>query len=590
MYGSQRYGSSSPARPDEVCPGEQAWGPTMTEPSFAERLRVLRLSARRSQSGRAQRRLGGIGAHWTSHQVAEYLLVPSDLRAPDPAVAAEFQRGTLSFDGLTVSFGRASPFLVDGAPEPWQSQLQGFVWLRDLASAGAVTLARQLMSDWLRHHGRSGGPAWRPELLARRTISLLSHADFLLEQAEPVFFEAVSKSLGLQLRALAATYRAARPGLPQLQCLLALLLADLAIAGRDRVRNEQRFLAELARQVHPDGGHVSRNPAAVLELLLDLLPLRRCYASRELATPAGLNATVERMLVFLRAMRLGNGSLARFNGVGPVAPEALATVMSFCTTEEPAPREFSGSGYVRLERGTTTLVMDCGSPPPLELAGAAQAGCLSFEMSDGLEPLLMNAGYPLPSRRRERPVARATASHNTLSVSGQSSARFVDTPSVVRLCGDAALSGPLQAPFRFMQHNGADAFEASHDGFAAAFQLIHRRRIELSPDGLKLECQDWLGPRHGVLRLGRDLPFAIHFHLAPGVGAIRQELDGRTIVDLTLPRGGVWRFSADGAGIQIEASTRYDTTVSAPTCRQIVLRGACSGETAVTWALARQPA
>ncbi len=563
----------------------------MTGPSLVERLRVLRLTSRRSRRGLAQQGVLKFGARWASRPVVEFLLVPSDLRPPDPTVEAEFQRGSLSFDGLTMHFGQHSPFRLEGAPEAWQNHLHGFGWLRDLASAGAITLARQLLVDWLVHFNSPGGRAWRPEVLARRIISWISHAGFLLDAAEPDFFQAVTTNLDLQIRALAATHRAARPGVPHLQCLTALLLADLAIAGRDqaRIRSEKQFLAELGHQIFPDGGHVSRNPEAVLDLLLDLLPLRRCYAGRELPTPADLDTTVERMLDFLRAMRLGDGSLARFNGAAAAAPETVATVLAFAATERPLPREFPGSGYVRLERGATTLLMDCGSPPPLELAGAAEAGCLSFEMSDGLQPLLINGGYPMASRSAERPVARATASHNTLSVSGQSSARFIATPSVLRLCGDASLGGPLQVAFRFMEHNGALAFEASHDGYAPALQLIHRRRMELSPDGGKLECQDWLGPRQGVLRLGRDLPFAIHFHLAPVVEAEMQNVDGRRVVALALPAGGSWRFSAEGAEIQIEASTRYDTT-SAAKSRQVVLRGACSGETVVTWALERQPA
>ena len=563
----------------------------MTEPSFVERLRVLRLTARRSRPDRAQRGLLGFGSRWMAQPIAEFLLVPSDLRAPDPTVAAEFRQGTLGFDGVTASFGHHSPFLVAAAPALWQSHLQGFGWLRDLASAGAVALARRLMADWMVHFGRPDGPAWRPEILARRVISLISHAGFLLEGVEPAFFRAVTASLGLQLRALAVTQRAARPGLPHLQCRLALLLADLALAGRDkaRVRSEKHFLAELGRQILPDGGHVSRNPGAVVELLLDLLPLRRCYARRELETPADLDAAVERMLLFLRAMRLGDGSLARFNGAGAAARETLATLLAFAPADRPLPREFPGSGYVRLEHGATTLLMDCGSPPPLELAGAAQAGCLSFEMSDGQAPLLINGGYPRASRALERPVARATASQNTLSVSGQSSARFVNTPSVVRLCGDAGVAGPQQVALRFMEHNGAHAFEASHDGFASAFQLIHRRRMELSLDGRRLEGQDWLGPRQGVLRLGRDLPFAIHFHLAPGVEAEIRTVDGRGVVALTLPGGGGWRLSAEGADVQIESSTRYDANVPSAKSRQVVLRGACPGETTVTWTLERRP-
>ena len=280
---------------------------------------------------------------------------------------------------------------------------------------------------------------------------------------------------------------------------------------------------------------------------------------------------------------------AELNGTGPVRADVLSTVLAFDSGGSPLPRELPASGYVRLERGSTVLLMDCGSPPPLELADQAQAGCLSFEMSDGPRAILVNGGYPGNGRRLDRPFARATASHNTLSVNGQSSARFVTSRAILRLCGDAALAGPAQVSFRFMEHNGSHAFEASHDGYAQASQLIHTRHLELSLDGLKLEGQDRLGPRQGVLRLGRDLPFAIHFHLAPGIDAAIESIEGKRIVILTVPGGPDWLLLAEGADIQIEASHRYASTVPGLSSRQILLRGTCPGEATVTWTLERLP-
>ena len=43
---------------------------------------------------------------------------------------------------------------------------------------------------------------------------------------------------------------------------------------------------EIERQILPDGGHISRNPMAVLELLADLLPLRQTYANQAEEPPA----------------------------------------------------------------------------------------------------------------------------------------------------------------------------------------------------------------------------------------------------------------------------------------------------------------
>ena len=65
--------------------------------------------------------------------------------------------------------------------------------------------------------------------------------------------------------------------------------ADLCIAGHERrlAQSQKLLVAELERQVLPDGGHISRNPWVLVELLLDLLPLRRCFAARGQAARPG---------------------------------------------------------------------------------------------------------------------------------------------------------------------------------------------------------------------------------------------------------------------------------------------------------------
>ena len=79
------------------------------------------------------------------------------------------------------------------------------------------------------------------------------------------------------------------------------------------------LVAELRRQILPDGGHISRNPDVLVELLLDLLPLNQCFAARGRKSPPQLVEALARLLAMLRFLRLGDGMLARFNGVGAAA-------------------------------------------------------------------------------------------------------------------------------------------------------------------------------------------------------------------------------------------------------------------------------
>ena len=82
-------------------------------------------------------------------------------------------------------------------------------------------------------------------------------------------------------------------------------------------------------------------------------------------------------------------------------------------------------------------------------------------------------------------------------------------------------------------------------------------------------------------------PFAIHFHLAPGIGAAMDSLAGNRFVTLNVADGPGWRLSAAGADIEIAASHRYGTTAPGQPSLQILLRATCPGEATVIWTLER---
>ena len=66
----------------------------------------------------------------------------------------------------------------------------------------------------------------------------------------------------------------------------------------------------------PDGGHISRNPGVIIDLLLDLLPLKQAFTGRNIAPPPQLLNAIDRMMPMLRFFRHDDGNFALFNGMG----------------------------------------------------------------------------------------------------------------------------------------------------------------------------------------------------------------------------------------------------------------------------------
>src|SRR5262249_60299404 len=129
---------------------------------------------------------------------------------------------------------------------------------------------------WLVVRGSHDPVGWRPGVVARRIMSWLSNAPLLLDGAHAQFYRRFLRALTRQVRHLRRTASQARDGVPRLQAVIALSYTALCMARQQRhIRAASKRLSdELTRQILPDGGHISRNPGALIELLLDLLPLR----------------------------------------------------------------------------------------------------------------------------------------------------------------------------------------------------------------------------------------------------------------------------------------------------------------------------
>ncbi len=552
-----------------------------------ERWRIRRAAAR--QQGRV---------FWTrslpgrrSNPVEEFQFVPSELRTPDPSFLDELNGGYMGLAGVTIAVGKLSPFTFPATPVAWQAELHGFGWLNHLSavqSSDAAGAARTLIHDWIDRSRIRQGVAWRTDVLARRVISWVSHSALILEGAEPKDFRRVTRSLATQLDALDAACRKRDPA--RLQGLIAVVLADLVLKDQEQhlARSEPALLAELQRQILADGCHISRKPEVVLDLVIDLLPLRQSYGAQERRPPDALVETIQRMLAFLQYVRLGNGNFASFHVDSQRRADALSTVLLYGSDSQAATTGATASGYVRLEAAGTILVVDCGSAPPLEHSGISAAGCLSFEMSDASAALFINGTATAPGVLPGRVApARATASRNTLCVNDRSSARFIVSNDVIDLCGSPALVGPKEVLATCTTTDSGPSVAATHNGYVAEFNLIHSRKLTLSPDGRRVTGTDKVAPRSQGRGLTKNLPVAIHFHLDPA--AVARATGATGAIEISLPGDRVWRLECSGgvASVETGVTPRTSAGINTP-ARQIVLRATCSGEHAMTWTLERQ--
>ena len=355
-------------------------------------------------------------------------------------------------------------------------------------------------------------------------------------------------------------------------------LPQLAASGRRSTLGRRILIAEITRQIGPDGGHCERS-AHYHRYALDfyLLALVVARLSNDPAA-ASFEMAVSRLAGAARLLADDAGRLPHFGdddggAAFPIAGRALDDVTDSlevasvlvgrhelrigAPTEEamwmlgdprfapgldalhgqpqadaPESAHLADTGYcVSRTGGGTHLVLDAG-PHGFQNAGHAHADALSLTLTVGSHPLLIDPGthcYTVDPRLRDR--MRSTALHNTLTIDGRSAS----VPA-----GPFSWSHAANGHVHRWRHNRRfDYIDASHDGYAP---LEHRRRVFVLHGDLVIVADLVRGD--GIRRADA------HWHLDPR-WTVNLQAHGATAtleneeVQMMFPMGTVEQFVAD---------------------------------------------
>ncbi|WP_371156680.1 heparinase II/III family protein [Jannaschia sp. 2305UL9-9] len=501
---------------------------------------------------------------WTTRWRVMRAAPPRGARAlvwhPQPRGSGSARRGAQIADGLWHFAGQlveapdASPWSLAPPSVPFEMQLHGFGWLDDLMATGSraeADKARAWTLEWARRYGRGTGPGWAPALTGRRLLRWISHAPEILRgtsaREQAVFFDVTYRQAGF----LRNHWQEAATGLPRMEALTGLVYAGLTLEGMTTLASDASaaLTRAMKRDIAEDGGIASRNPEALLEVATLLGWSIEALSGSDREVPAGLIEARARIVPTLRALRHSDGGLARFHGGGRGKAGRLDQVLVASGIRA---RNDSGlaMGFVPVQHGRTTVIIDAEAPPTGRISGSAHASTCAFEMTSGHCPVIVNCGPGGAFGPDWHRAGRASASHSTLSIEGASSSRI----GPLLADGGRRIAPMIQVPKKVQWQRSASRRSTTvilaHDGYGPGFGLTHLRRLNLSTDGRVLEGEDAL---RAVTTRDKEvfedamtdaqlqgIPFQIRFHLHPDA---RAEIDmGGRAVSITLPSGEVWVF------------------------------------------------
>ncbi|WP_063305974.1 heparinase II/III family protein [Pseudovibrio sp. Ad46] len=513
------------------------------------------------------------------------LIAPQDLRTADATNAADIYAGRFLFAGHLVEVGGQSPFDVEPPNLQWSKALHGFSWLRHLRAAEtnmAQQNARALVEDWIRSCGRWHDSGWKQEVVARRVLSWMAQSPLLLTGCEADFYRAFMRSLYRQVRYLRRTMNKAPDGLPRLTVAMANACATVSMDGQGRHVKQalKRLDQELKRQILPDGGHISRHPGAIIEILVDLLPIRQALVMQGQTVSPVMMESIDRMMPMIRFFRHGDGSFAHFNGMASTPGDVVATILAYDDARGTPPVSAPHSGYQRLTGGDSLVMIDVGAPPPTRFSSSTHAGCLSFEFSSKRNRIVVNCGVSTREQVAWKMVARSTAAHSTAGIGDTSSCRFLTSSRFDKVLGNPVLSGPKDVEAERQDTDLSDRVIASHDGYVERYGIVHERDLTLSRDGTVLDGIDRFKP---ISDKAEEETVTIRFHLHPQVSCTMLPLGDAAV--LQCADGEAWEFSADGIEFSVEESIYLSDVFGHRQTQQIVLSVGVKEALSVTWML-----
>lgn len=560
--------------------------------SVIDRLRALKLSI-----GRTYRRIkGGLYSSFTAMSgftslVPKRLVIePHDLHTADPLIAQDFYNGHYALGNVVIETNGQTPFSIVPKNSGWEKELHSFTWLRHF-SANQDTLsdshARALVKEWIElKPDQTSKYAWDIEITSKRLISLLSHSIVLLSKPDHEFHYQLTRSLGKHVKILRRLIANAADGMPVLYGHIALTYASICFSGNSSPlnANRDRMAQALDSQILADGGHISRNPAVIPEVLALLLPLKEGFAAIETAPPKELITAIERLLPALKFFRHGDGNIARFNGVGVTEKDLVTTLLRYDESLGEPVKDAVHSGYQRLQIGNALLLIDTGEAPKGELSLEAHGGTLSFEFSSGLSCLIVNCGKPEIYDEAMSQVWRTTNAHSTMTLNDVSTVRFENPGTAGRAISGQIFSRNLNIEYSRQDSSDATTITAAHSGYVKQFGIRHQRSLTLDSDGDRLFGQEWFsGPNKSDMRYTTKDKVALRFHLHPDIKA-SLSANGETCL-METREGDQWRFDCPGFKVELVESIFFASLPAPKPTWQIVIHTKAYDNPEINWAL-----
>ncbi|MCB9980629.1 MAG: heparinase II/III family protein, partial [Rhodospirillales bacterium] len=467
-------------------------------------------------------------------------------------------------------------------PAYWLDNLHKFEWLRDLRALGgddARFSARAYLSDWLRRYNRWDEDVWSAARLGKRLSLWLALYDFYGESADESFQDDLLDSVLRQARHLYRIMPASETGLNMIESLGGLIYAGLAMPGGERWLDYglEAIAYEAEQQILQDGGHISRNPQTLLQVVMCLSDLRTAITSAGYPLPHAIQHALDRAIPALRFFRYPDKAFGVFNGAQENDDPALERLIVNYGSKGRIPKSLPKTGYERLSAGRTLLMIDTGKAPAWPHDRHIHAAPGAFELTIARERVFVSCGTH-PTDEPWQDLLRGTSAHNALTLDHRNALEIRENGHIGRK--------PKKVGVLREDIGAGQLLTVTHDGYIPINGILHQRRFFVDTSGTDIRGEETLTAKTGTL--SKPVTVTLRFHLHPRV-LVSLIRDGEEAL-LLLPSGAGWRFYHEGVQrLTLENSVYLGEGTYPRKTKQLVLTcDMTEPEQIIQWALQKE--
>lgn len=502
-------------------------------------------------------------------QAEQFISTPGPLSIGNTLVADKICQGEFFIFGNTLQL--EDKVIWDHSLKNIENceDLHGFTWLDDLAARGdnaAIEIAQKWIFSWIEKYGSGSGAGWTPNLTGKRLIRLIHHEEIILHELSEKKISIYFRFIYKQANFLSKRFYKTNEINMNFEAIVGLIYCGLYVEGFDSfITVATEYLSRECRdKIDEDGGILSRNPEELLEIFTYLVWVAHGLHDADWTPSQAHIDAINRIAPTLRHLRHTNGNLCRFNGsLGKYSGELDRYL--FLSGNKKKTTKILKMGYARLEGGRTSIIQDAGSLPNLFQSNLAHASVLGFELTHGRQPLIVNCGSGANFGRDWRKAGRATQSHSTFCIKGQSSAKLTRSLSYNSKLTDFLSQGPTEVVTSKSKVIGGTELTVSHDAYASKFSVNLERKLELSDSGEILIGNDQialLSTRDRSNEISSDdLEYEVRFQFHPEVTV--QILDN-DVVKINSKYAGAWILEALNLTPSIQPSYYFSEGNSSP--------------------------